>query len=285
MGSDPTAQPDADPAARPRFGRELWTRVASALILVPVAIGAAYLGGWPFALFWMVAGLGVLWEWGRLLSARAAWSLVAVGAAALAAACLAVLSARPRDAALVLGAALAGAGLVARGWWGPAGILYAGSLVVAPILLRSDPGFGLVALLLLFAVVWATDIGAYFGGRLLGGPRLWPRVSPNKTWSGAVVGAGVGVAGALAVARTAGLENLSWIAVLALALSAASQLGDLLESAIKRRFSVKDAGRLIPGHGGLMDRLDGFIAAALLAALIGVARGGLEAPSRGLLIW
>jgi phosphatidate cytidylyltransferase len=172
----------------------------------------------------------------------------------------------------------------APGWAG-AGVLYAGAVVAAPVLLRGADALGLAAIVLLFVVVWATDIAAYFGGRALGGPKLWPAVSPKKTWSGALVGAAAAVAGGVLVARAAGLANLAAIGVLAFVLSVAAQAGDFFESAVKRRFGAKDSGTLIPGHGGLMDRLDGFVAAALLAAAVGVARGGLAAPSRGLLIW
>jgi phosphatidate cytidylyltransferase len=139
---------------------------------------------------------------------------------------------------------------------------------------------------LLFAVVWVTDIAAYFAGRMIGGPKLWPRVSPKKTWSGAVVGTIAAVAAGLAVvAVVAGAQPWPALAAVCLVLSIASQAGDLAESALKRRFGAKDAGKLILGHGGLMDRLDGFIAAAVVAALIGVARGDVSAPAAGLLIW
>jgi phosphatidate cytidylyltransferase len=144
-----------------------------------------------------------------------------------------------------------------RARWLTAGAVYAGAAAFCPILLRADADYGLVAIFFLFAVVWVTDIAAYFVGRLFGGPKLWPAVSPKKTWSG----------------------------VLAALLSVASQAGDLFESHLKRRFGVKDASHIIPGHGGVMDRLDGFIFAAALATLIGLARGGWSGPGRGLLEW
>lgn len=278
-------RPSPAPPRASLFGRELQLRVASALVLGLLAIGAAYWGGWPFALFWMLAGLGVLWEWGHFVSPAAARLLTLVGAAGVAAAAFVVALGRPFDTVFVGAAALAGAAAAGRGLWGPAGILYAGSIVVAPLLLRFDPAWGLAAIVLLFAVVWGTDIAAYFGGRLLGGPKLWARVSPKKTWSGAIVGAAAAVLFGLIVAAGAGVRNLLPIGLLCVVLSIASQLGDLLESAIKRRFSAKDASHLIPGHGGVMDRLDGFVVAAVLALAIGILRGGLETPSRGLLIW
>jgi phosphatidate cytidylyltransferase len=140
-------------------------------------------------------------------------------------------------------------------------------------------------MLFLFAIVWVTDIAAYFVGRAFGGPKLWSAVSPKKTWSGAVGGTLGGVAAGLVVAKVAGLVVAPMLVIVALALSIAAQLGDLLESAIKRHFGAKDASQLIPGHGGLMDRLDGFLTAAAAAVMVGLLRGGLEGPARGLLVW
>jgi phosphatidate cytidylyltransferase len=137
----------------------------------------------------------------------------------------------------------------------------------------------------LFAVVWSTDTVAYFVGRALGGPRLMPRVSPKKTWSGMLGGTAAALIVALIIATTDSLAGSLAIAALALALSVVAQVGDLFESFLKRRFGAKDSSHLIPGHGGLMDRLDGFVTAAVLAALIGLMRGGLLAPGRGLLVW
>jgi phosphatidate cytidylyltransferase len=169
--------------------------------------------------------------------------------------------------------------------WIVPGIIYAGALVVSCVLLRADPAYGFTAIIFLFAIVWATDISAYFVGRSVGGPRLWARLSPNKTWSGAVGGACAAMIAGLAIAHFAQIANSLAVAGLALVLSAVSQAGDLFESAFKRRFGVKDASHVIPGHGGIMDRLDGFLAAAAVAAAIGVARGGTAEAARGLLVW
>ena len=130
-----------------------------------------------------------------------------------------------------------------------------------------------------------TDIAAYFGGRLIGGPKLWPRASPKKTWSGALVGAAAAVGAGVAVGRIAGVENLVPLGLVCLVLSIASQAGDLFELIVKRQFGAKDFGHLIPGHGGLMDRLDGFVVAGLVAALIGAWRTDLPTAARGLMIW
>jgi phosphatidate cytidylyltransferase len=153
-----------------------------------------------------------------------------------------------------------------------AGVLYAGALVAAIIALRFSDSFGLVAVAWLFAIVWGTDVMAYFGGRLIGGPKLWPRVSAGKTWSGTIVGIVCGGLVGLAVALMAiGAASLP-LFFLGLLLALVSQGGDLTESALKRRFSVKDSGALIPGHGGVMDRLDGFTAACVCATFIGALR-------------
>src|SRR5262249_41502729 len=161
------------------------------------------------------------------------------------------------------------------------GVAYAGALMLAPVMRRADPAYGLTAIVAVFAVVWATDILGYFVGRVVGGPKLAAAVSPKKTWSGALGGAAGAVLAMLAIAAYAGIHNPTILCLLALIPSVVSQAGDLCESAIKRRFGVKDASHIIPGHGGLMDRLDGFVAAASVAALIGLARGGVDAAGRG----
>jgi phosphatidate cytidylyltransferase len=153
---------------------------------------------------------------------------------------------------------------------GPAGLLYGACVALPVVMLRSGP-HGLALTLWLYALVWATDIGAFFVGRGLGGPKLWRRISPNKTWSGLVGGTVLGVAAALLVNLALHALELSAAALVALTVSVslAAHAGDLLESALKRKFSIKDSSQLIPGHGGFMDRLDGF-ALASLAVLVAV---------------
>jgi phosphatidate cytidylyltransferase len=170
-------------------------------------------------------------------------------------------------------------------FWYAAGVIYAGSVLAGPMLLRRDPQFGVLALLFLFAIVWTTDIFAYCAGRLIGGPRLAPAISPKKTWSGAIAGTIGGVVAGAVVSAVGSVGNLLAVTGLALLLSIIAQAGDLIESAVKRRFGVKDSSRMIPGHGGLMDRLDGFLAAAGVAALLGAARGGLDGAAGGLFAW
>ncbi|HYA81663.1 MAG TPA: phosphatidate cytidylyltransferase, partial [Methylocystis sp.] len=169
--------------------------------------------------------------------------------------------------------------------WAFGGVVYSGTLVVVLILLRGSE-MGGVAIAWLFAIVWGSDVFAYFGGRLLGGPKLWPRISAGKTWSGTITGLFAGALLGLATAEIGTKGGASGVAVffVSAAASAASQLGDLAESAIKRRFGVKDSSRLIPGHGGVMDRIDGFIFAAAFAAALGAVRG-LPSVAAGLFFW
>jgi phosphatidate cytidylyltransferase len=258
------------------------------LVLVPLAIGVAYIGGWLFAVFWGVAAMGVLWEWTSLVARTDQRSVLGAGAAALALALVLAVTEHLLAAVIVLAMGAMGAAALAqaeRRIWVAGGVPYAGALALAPIVLRSDSEGGFLAVLFLFAIVWTTDIGAYFVGRAVGGPKLVPQVSPNKTWAGALGGMGAAVIVGVAVAKTAALTNLFAIAMLAIVLSISAQGGDLFESVLKRRFGAKDSSRLIPGHGGLMDRLDGFVTASVVAVLIGLARGGFEAPGHGLLVW
>jgi len=268
--------------------RELALRICSALVLVPLAIGTAYLGGWSFAIFWSLAAIGVFWEWSALVAGNGRRPSLMIGGTALLVSLVLAAGDRLLGAIVAIAIGIVGIAPLApaqyRGWVA-GGVPYAGAIGLAPIVLRSDSRYGFVAVMLLFAVVWTTDIVAYFLGRLIGGPKLLPRVSPKKTWSGAISGLIAAVLVALAVAKAAGLSGLISIALVAAILSAVAQAGDLFESQLKRRFGAKDSSHLIPGHGGLMDRLDGFVFAAAVATLIGILRGGVETPARGLLVW
>ena len=269
-------------------GSELALRVCSALVLVPLAIATAYLGGWPFDLFWGAAAIGVLWEWSSLVARNEQLSVRLAGGASLALAVVLVATGHVLPALIVVAMGALGAAsltLAERRTWVAGALPYAGALAMGPIILRSDGEQGFLAVLFLFAIVWTTDIGAYFAGRALGGPKLVPGVSPNKTWAGAIGGLLASVLAALVVAKMAALTSLFALAMLAVVLSVSAQAGDLFESFLKRRFNAKDSSQLIPGHGGLMDRLDGFVTASVAAVMIGLARGGFEAPGRGLLVW
>ncbi len=275
-------------------------RVASAAVLVPIAIVGAYIGGWLFLALCTITAGAILWEWTVLVSGRSDPRILVPGLAALLAALALAGTNKPGTAVGVIAiGALVVAGLAVRRpsglslpghaasrvTWAAAGVIYAGSAFLGPALLRRDPELGFVAVLFLAATVWITDVFAYFVGSAVGGPRLCPAISPKKTWSGAIGGLAGGVAAGTLVAYASGVGRPAVAGVVALVLSILAQAGDLFESAVKRRFGAKDASRLIPGHGGVMDRLDGFLVAALAALLIGILHQGTDAPARGLLVW
>lgn len=269
-------------------GNNLLLRVASAVVMAPLALGAAYFGSYIFLAFWMIAALGVLWEWDGMVCAHDKNPVFTIGAVTIIGSSLLWGISRPVPALILIALGMLGVATLAskiRRAWCLAGLGYASAMLVAPLVLRGDPSLGFWAVVFVFAVVWSTDIAAYAAGRALGGPKLVQRVSPNKTWSGAVGGLVAGITGGIVVAKLAGINDFVTLGLVAMVLSIASQTGDLLESAIKRLFEVKDASLLIPGHGGLMDRLDGFITASLVAVVIGVLRGGVDAPGVGLLVW
>lgn len=284
-GSGVLAQGRADPR-RFRWA-DLRTRIASAIVLAPLAIGLVWLGGSAWSVLVTVVAGAVACEWVGLCGApvRAPPGLVVpfavtmAGAVASDRASVAALVVLLAGAALVQANALASrAGRVRRPGSLAAGVLYVGVPCIALIWLRQDAVAGRPNLLFLVLIVWASDVGAYLFGRLLGGPRLAPRISPGKTWAGAVGGlltaVAMGYVVAMPLADWSAEAGSAWrIAAVAACLSVMSQVGDLLESALKRRFGVKDSGRLIPGHGGLLDRLDGFLAAGPAAALLALALG------------
>lgn len=230
------------PPALPDHGRRnLLRRILAALVMIPLAVGIAYAGGWLWQGLATLVAVGLFVEWLTIVGVR-------------------------------------------RVGWIALGFAYASAALAASVAVRLDPVWGFTALMFILLIVWVTDIGGYVAGRGLGGPKLWPRVSPKKTWAGAAGGfiASLAVAGGFAALGLGGLLSLL---LLGAALTVVSQLGDLFESAVKRHFGVKDSGRIIPGHGGLLDRLDGYVFAAVMAALIGVARGGVDGVGRGLMVW
>lgn len=286
VGSEPIS--NAGKAGVPLTASNLLLRVVSAAVLAPLALVAAYIGGLPFALFWGIAALVVLWEWMTLVVGPNYRLLVLSCAAAIAVADFLAWLGRPVTALFMVGlGALAGAIFAPseRRLWVIAGAGYAGGMVLAPVFLRADAGFGFAVILLVFAIVWTTDVLGYFAGRAFGGPKLWPAVSPKKTWSGAIAGTVGAVVVALLVAAQFGSFDRIAIIAVALLLSIMAQAGDLFESWVKRRFDAKDSSHIIPGHGGVMDRLDGFWAAAVVGCVVGLLRGGFDEPARGVLIW
>ena len=266
--------------------RNLLMRIAVAAVLIPLAVAIAYAGGWLWAALVTLAAIGLFVEWLAIVGLAGARRVTVPGVAALAVAGLCFAISRLDAALIVLAAGFVAVVAIApeRRSWAAAGFLYAAAAEIASVLVRLDPLKGFAALMFVLLIVWVTDSGGYFAGRGIGGPKLWPRVSPKKTWAGAVGGFAASMAVACGFAAF-GLGRIGPLLLLSGALSVVSQLGDLFESAVKRRFGVKDSSHIIPGHGGLMDRLDGFVAAVVVAALFGLLRGGADGVGRGLMVW
>ncbi len=255
------------------------------MVLAPLVLLVVYVGTVYFNVMVALMVVVLAWEWGRLCAGFSSWRLtLLIAAPALSGLAMINLLSRP-DLALGV-VAVAGLGVVAvlalraavmgtvgRGAWLAGGAVYMGVASLALTWLRAEPELGLQTLFWLLALVWATDIGAYAAGRALGGPRLAPSISPNKTWAGLLGGVAAATAVGTMVAMAFGAPALIWVAVVTAVLAALSQAGDLFESWVKRRFEVKDIGGLIPGHGGLFDRVDGLLAAAIGAACVRVLAG------------
>jgi phosphatidate cytidylyltransferase len=268
---------------------DLLPRVLSAIVLMAAALVSVWQGGLVFDLIWLGAALAVACEWQNLIAApnrRLRFFLVALG---LAASAYFAGKAWFGTACSLLGGcglALALAAGRRRRIWAFGGIVYAGLLLVSAAVLHGSAEHGARSIVWLFAIVWGTDVFAYFGGHLIGGAKLWPKISPSKTWSGTLTGvfAGASLGAVIGADGLCDPRRVLPLFALGLAAAAVSQGGDIFESWVKRRFGIKDSSGLIPGHGGFMDRLDGFIAAAVFAALFGSARG-LDSIAAGLFDW
>jgi phosphatidate cytidylyltransferase len=259
----------------------LRNRILSALVLAPLALGLVALGGLAFALWIALAAALMAREWARMTAAdRVGAAAIVVGAGAVAGIGATAAGIPPWQsgfgllAGMVLIYGLARSDGVEAPGWLAAGLLAIGLPSLAFVWLRDQPVGGRSMIFWLLAVVWATDIGAYVVGRSLGGPRLAPRISPNKTWAGLLGGV---VSAALVSGLVAAVLDGAGLAVAALiggGLAVVAQAGDLGESLVKRRFGVKDTGALIPGHGGLLDRVDGLLATTPIVALLVWLKGG-----------
>jgi phosphatidate cytidylyltransferase len=269
-----------------RLGNDFTVRLVAGLAMAVVALAFTVAGVIPFAVMVVLVALVVSWEWGRLVHGDQAGPVIAVQmvtsalAGTLAAAGLVGLGLL----ALPIGAILATLLTLGRNSvFSALGVFYPGLPAVALIWLRSDASLGLAAVIFLVVVVVTADTASFVAGRLLGQAKLWPSVSPNKTWAGLI---GAVIASAI-VASLFWLAlpdaSLAWLATAGAVLALVAQAGDLAESALKRRFGAKDAGALIPGHGGVMDRVDGLVAAASVVGIAAVAID-VHSPARALLL-
>jgi phosphatidate cytidylyltransferase len=286
--NDPSPSPKQDAKGfGARVGSDLGPRVVSGVVLAAIALSAIWFGREPLAVLLAIVGGIVAWEWGRIVRGA------------------------QFDAATVAHVATVIAGIVLTGfgWAGPAiigvligtiltallafgrhstlsavGVLFAGLPGIALLWLRSDEPLGAAAVYFIVAAVAATDIAAYFCGRLIGGAKLWPRVSPKKTWSGLIGGVSAAASIGFITAHLVPGAHAVHLTIMGGALAVVAQGGDLAESALKRHFGAKDASQLIPGHGGFMDRVDGLATVAVVAAAW-AASFGMSTPARALLTW
>lgn len=276
--SVPDQPAPSQPGAARRWG-DLRKRVLSAALLAPTALLCIWLGADAWTALMAVAATGLACEWVVLCGWRPLRPPgLAVPLVVLLAGALAVFN-REQMGLVALAAGFLAVWAAGRRVSLASGIIYVGLAGVCLMWLRGDGAAGRANVLFLVFVVWASDIGAYAAGRMLGGPKLAPAISPSKTWSGAAGGLLCAMLVGVWTAHVVNAGSLERAALVAAALGAASQMGDLLESAVKRQFGVKDSGRLIPGHGGLLDRLDGLLAAAPVAAAIALLVG------RGAYLW
>lgn len=284
--SDNLAVSEADRRGRPALSPNLKLRILSGAVMAGIAFGLAYAGLKPFAVLVLVVALFVSWEWGHMVRGVGAdlaffiHATAVTGAILLATAGYAALG----GAVLVTAAIILIPLVFGRGARLSAlGVFYVGLPAISLLWLRSDEPYGFAVVLLIFAIVWSSDIAAFAAGRTIGGPKLWPRISPNKTWAGLIAALTAGAVAALIVVPLVADASPLRLVLTGLGLSLVAQLGDLAESGLKRLFGLKDASDLIPGHGGFMDRMDSIVAVAVAAALFALAVDP-HAPARALLL-
>lgn len=262
--------------------RELRLRLLSGLVLAPIALGAVYLGAPLFDLLIAMSAILMAWEWDRICN-RGRFALPGIVMALSVAAAVVVVAlgqARIAPWVLLAGTIAVYAAATATGRrdpaWTAVGTLAIGLAATAMVWLRHRGDFGAGGVLWFVGVVWATDLGAYVVGRTVGGPKLAPVISPRKTWSGLFGGIACAVAWGSAASQFWTVAPAWLLGLLALALAGLAQAGDLGVSIVKRRYGVKDSSNLIPGHGGMLDRTDGFLVTApVVVALVIVTAGGL----------
>jgi phosphatidate cytidylyltransferase len=271
-----TAPPVAESGSRP-----LLIRILSAAVLIPVAVACVWYGGVAYTAMVALFAALMIYEWNRLVGASG--PLFVLQAIIVLGAVLAqpVYDVDKSLAGFAVGLAVLVVVAVLRrqAWtWSAAGAVYVAAPAIALLWLRHDAEAGAVLVAWLFVVVWMTDVGAYVAGKSLGGPKLAPKTSPNKTWSGLIGGAlAAAVAGTVLIWALSGTFSLVVVAIGGFLFAVLSQMSDLVESAVKRHFHVKDSGSIIPGHGGVLDRVDGLILPApVLALIVSMMSGSLS---------
>lgn len=268
------------PAAKRNLS-EAGVRTISALVLAPFVLAATYVGTPLFELLVAAAALAMSWEWSRVCNAGRFEAAGGVFAATVLLALALGATGGYDIAVVVLGTGAIATAITARAGgarhpgWTTVGVIAVGVCCLALIWLRTAPVAGMAAIFWLLGTVWATDIGAYVTGRLLGGPKLAPRISPRKTWAGLIGGMLTAAATGLIVAAALDRSAEVPAAIAGAGMALISQCGDLVESAIKRHFGVKDMSGIIPGHGGMFDRVDGVAAGMVAVAVIQLTTGGL----------
>jgi phosphatidate cytidylyltransferase len=281
---DPASEPAA---SRRRTWADLGPRLMSASVLIALTATALYVGGYVFAAVVGAVFAGAYREWETMVS-RAPLTpagMVLIGLVAVSGLVHPLFG--PLGTIVVIAAAclvaiaMHGEGVL----WRILGLVIYGAIIIAALAMRGDTLTGVWAGVYLGTVVWMTDSAAFFTGRQIGGEKLAPDISPSKTWSGALGGLALGTGAGLLVWVVA-TDSPWWIGLmLSAAISVLGQLGDLAESAVKRHFRIKDSGDIIPGHGGLMDRLDSLTFGILLVLLVGALHAGYGSVAEGLLYW
>lgn len=281
-GNAASAPPQPDPSKAPDSGTpnpktgDLKTRILSALVMAPIVLGAVWAGGWVFHALIAAGAVIAISEWINLVPSARRLPARLVSVIGVLAAIAAQLAAGPLAG---LGVAIAFSLLTALGGGGTDrgllgfGVLYVSVGIAGLMWLRDLPADGLALFLFALLAVWATDIGAYAAGRSIGGPKLAPRISPKKTWAGLIGGMFAAALVGWLVALAAGAAMPALALLLGAVAAVVGQVGDLFESAIKRRYNVKDSGQLIPGHGGILDRIDGLLVAAPVLAVFHATLG------------
>lgn len=268
---------------------DLAVRAMSGVVLAVAAFAVTWWGGLAFAIFFGAATLLIYKEWISIVGEKPLGvpAIIGYGSILVSLLCLWFGFWQASLIVPVIGAAFLffARCSYSKARWCASGTLYSAAFGFSILSLRQDPAHGFAAILILFAVVWGTDVVAYFVGKSLGGPKLWPRVSPKKTWSGSLGGLVGGTLFALFIAYLLKVDPTLKLTLLLAGLSIASQLGDLGESHMKRLFDVKDSSNLIPGHGGVMDRVDGLLVAVVCAAGIGLVFAEIGSVATGFLVW